>query len=111
MNTVLRPCVACGLLFAGATAATSLPVTNIPYKGGAQMLTDVVGGQLDVGVIDFGGTIELLKGPRLRVLAITGDKREPKFSDISTMKALGESQLREYGRLKRVADLAGIKPE
>jgi tripartite-type tricarboxylate transporter receptor subunit TctC len=54
------------------------------------MLTDVVGGQLDVGTIDFSGTIELMKGGRIRVLAI---------------------QLREYQRFKRVADAAGIKPE
>lgn len=158
------------LVAAWLGTASGLPVTHIPYKGGAQMLTDVVGGQLDVGVIDFGGTIELMKGGRLRVLAITGDKREPKFPDIPTMKEsgfadfetwvwsaffvradtpndivdklagyvhramtseegrawqaaqvsaplmmgpkeLGEFQLREYNRFKRVAELAGIKPE
>ena len=150
--------------------ASGLPVTHIPYKGGAQMLTDVVGGQLDVGVIDFTGTIELLKGGRVRVLAITADKRDARYPDIPTMKEsgfadfetsvwsaffvraetptdvveklaaamfkifqsdagkayhaslpsqammmgpkeLGEFQLREYTRFKKVADLAGIKPE
>jgi tripartite-type tricarboxylate transporter receptor subunit TctC len=158
------------LVAAWLGTASNLPVTHIPYKGGAQMLTDVVGGQLDVGVIDFGGTIELMKGGRLRVLAITGDKREPKYPDIPTMKEsgfaefetwvwsaffvraetpddvvdalaafvhramtsdegrawqaaqvsaplmmgpkeLGAFQLREYQRFKRVADLAGIRPE
>lgn len=69
--------------------AAGLPVTHIPYKGGAQMLTDVVGGQLEVGVIDFTGTTELMKGGRIRVLAITGDKRDPKFPDIPTMKESG----------------------
>jgi tripartite-type tricarboxylate transporter receptor subunit TctC len=158
------------LVAAWLGTASGLPVTHIPYKGGAQMLTDVVGGQLEVGVIDFGGTLELMKGGRLRVLAITGDKREPKFPDIPTMKEsgfaefetwvwsaffvradtpdeivdklaaavhkamtseegrayqatlpsaplmmgpreLGEFQLREYKRFKRVAELAGIAPE
>lgn len=69
--------------------AAGLPVTHIPYKGGAQMLTDVVGGQLDVGVIDFTGTTELMKGGRIRVLAITGDRRDPKYPDIPTMKESG----------------------
>ena len=150
--------------------ASGLPVTHIPYKGGAQMLTDVIGGSLEVGVIDFTGTIELLKGGKLRVLAITAPARDAKFPDIPTMKesgfadfetavwsaffmraetpddvveklaaaiqkimvsdagkayhaslpsqpmnmgpkALGEFQLREYQRFKRVADTAGIKPE
>jgi len=77
------------LVAAWLGTASGVPVTHIPYKGGAQMLTDVVGGQLEVGVIDFGGTLELMKGGRLRVLAITGDKRDPKFADIPTMKESG----------------------
>ncbi|MBC7955362.1 MAG: tripartite tricarboxylate transporter substrate binding protein [Cytophagales bacterium] len=158
------------LVAAWLGTASGLPVTHIPYKGGAQMLTDVVGGQVEVGVIDFTGTIELMKGGRVRVLAITADKRDPKYPDIPTMKEsgfaefetgvwsaffvraetpddvveklaaamhkamnseagrayqatlpsapltmgpkeLGEFQLREYQRFKRVADLAGIQPE
>ena len=158
------------LIAAWLGTASGLRVDHSPYKGGAQMLTDVVGGQLEVGVIDFTGTIELLKGGRLRVLAITADKRDAMFPDIPTMKesgfadfetsvwsaffvrgetpddvveklaaaihkvmnsevgkayhaslpsapmmmgpkALGEFQRREYERFKRVAELAGIKPE
>jgi tripartite-type tricarboxylate transporter receptor subunit TctC len=158
------------LVAAWLGTASNTPVTHIPYKGGAQMLTDVVGGQLEAGVIDFGGTIELMKGGRLRVLAITGDKREPKYPDIPLMKEsgfpefetwvwsaffvraetpddvvdklaaavrkammsdegrayqatlpsapllmgpkeLGDFQLREFKRFKRVAELAGISPE
>ncbi len=77
------------LVAAWLGTASGLPVTHIPYKGGAQMLTDVVGGQLEVGVIDFTGTIELMKGGRLRVLAITADKRDPGYADIPTMKESG----------------------
>ena len=153
--------------------ASGLAVTHIPYKGGAQMLTDVIGGALEVGVIDFTGTIELMKGGKLRVLAITSPQRDPGFPAIPTMKesglsglsdfetsvwsaffmraetpddvveklaaaiqkimgsdagkayhtslpsqpmmmgpkALGDFQLREYQRFKRVADAAGIHPE
>lgn len=158
------------LVAAWLGTASGVPVTHIPYKGGAQMLTDVVGGQVEVGVIDFTGTLELVKGGRIRILAITADKREPKFPEVPTMKEsgfpdfetsvwsaffvraetpddvvdklaaamhkamtseagrayqatlpsapltmgpkeLGEFQLREYQRFKRVADLAGIRPE
>lgn len=77
------------LVAAWLGSASGLAVNHIPYKGGAQMLTDVVGGQLEVGVIDFTGTVELMKGGRLRVLAITADKRDPKFPDIPTMKESG----------------------
>lgn len=76
--------------------ATGLPVTHIPYKGGAQMLTDVIGGALDVGVIDFTGTIELMKGGKLRVLAITAAQRDPGFPAIATMKESGLPGLGDF---------------
>ena len=77
------------LVAAWLGTASGLPVTHIPYKGGAQMLTDVVGNQLEVGVIDFTGTIQLMQGGRLRVLAITAPTRDPKYPDIPTMKESG----------------------
>ncbi len=77
------------LIAAWLGSASGLAVDHIPYKGGAQMLTDVVGGQLEVGVIDFTGTVELLKAGRVRVLAITAGQRDAKFPDIPTMKESG----------------------
>ena len=77
------------LVAAWLGSASGLAVDHIPYKGGAQMLIDVVGGQLDVGVIDFTGTVELMKGGRVRVLAITSGQRDAKFPDIPTMKESG----------------------
>jgi tripartite-type tricarboxylate transporter receptor subunit TctC len=77
------------LVAAWLGTASGLPVTHIPYKGGAQMLTDVIGGALDVGTIDFTGTIELMKGGKLRVLAITAAQRDPGFPNIPTMKESG----------------------
>ena len=77
------------LVAAWLGSASGLAVDHIPYKGGAQMLTDVVGGQLEVGVIDFTGTVELLKAGRVRVLAITAGQRDAKFPDIPTMKESG----------------------
>ena len=77
------------LIAAWLGSASNLPVDHIPYKGGAQMLIDVVGGQLEVAVIDFTGTVELLKAGRVRVLAITAGQRDAKFPDIPTMKESG----------------------
>ena len=77
------------LVAAWLGTTSGLPVTHIPYKGGAQMLTDVIGGALEVGVIDFTGTIALMKGGKLRVLAITAAQRDPGFPAIPTMKESG----------------------
>ena len=77
------------LVAAWLGTTSGLPVTHIPYKGGAQMLTDVIGGALEVSVIDFTGTIALMKGGKLRVLAITAAQRDPGFPAIPTMKESG----------------------
>lgn len=76
--------------------AGGVPVTHVPYKGGSQMLTDVIGGQVDVGVIDFSGVAPLLKEGRLRALAITGDKRHPSYPDVPTMKESGYADFETY---------------
>lgn len=62
-----------------------VPITHVYYKGGAQMITDIVGGSLEVAAMDFGGIAPQLKDGRVRVLAITSDKRRPAFPDIPTM--------------------------
>jgi len=76
--------------------AGGVPITPVPYKGGAQMVTDVIGGQLDTGVNDFGGVAAMIKEGRLRALAITGDKRDPKFPEIPTMKESGFPDFETY---------------
>jgi len=51
---------------------TMLPV---PYKGAAQVVTDLIGGQIDVGFINIGGAMSFIDGGKLRVLAVTTTKR------------------------------------
>lgn len=87
-----------GYMLVGAWLGTAagVPVNHVPYKGGVQMQTDVVGGQLDIAVNDFGGVVPLLKEGRLRVLAITSDKRDPMFPNIPTMKESGFPDFETY---------------
>ena len=69
--------------------AAGVGMTHVPYKGGAQMVNDVMAGDLDFGANDFGGLLALLKEKRVRVLAITADRRHPAYPDIPTMKESG----------------------
>jgi tripartite-type tricarboxylate transporter receptor subunit TctC len=62
---------------------------HIPYKGGAQCYTDVVGGQLDMAVAELAGTLELIKTGKLRALATTGETRHPSLPDVPTVKESG----------------------
>ena len=57
---------------------------HITYKGGAQIFTDLMGDQLDVGIADLGGAAALLKGGKLKAIAVSGEKRHPDFPAVPT---------------------------
>ena len=84
------------LVAAWLGTAGGVPVNHVPYKGGAQMVTDVIGKQIDIGVIDFSGAAPYLSSGKLRVLAITAGTRDSKFPDIPTMKESGFPDFETY---------------
>lgn len=84
------------LVAAWLGTAGGVQVNHVPYKGGAQMVTDVIGKQIDVGVIDFSGATPYMTNGKLRVLAITSGARDAKFPDIPTMKESGFPDFETY---------------
>ncbi len=64
----------------------SLQMTHIPYKGPAQAITDLLGGRLDM-VLTASAT-ELVKAGKVRVLAVTSEKRVPMYPDIPTLEEI-----------------------
>jgi tripartite-type tricarboxylate transporter receptor subunit TctC len=66
--------------------AAGLDILQIPYKGSAPALTDVVSGQVDV-MID-GAATPLVKAGKLDLLAVTAD-RSPAFPDTPTLSESG----------------------
>jgi len=61
----------------------------IPYKGGAPLLTDLMGNSISAGVDALGGFIEPHRTGRIRVLAVTGAKRSPQLPNVPTFAELG----------------------
>ncbi len=66
-----------------------LDATHIAYKGGAQAVTDVVGGQVDSIIIDLGSTRTQITSGRMRALGLFLDKRMPQLPDVPTMEEAG----------------------
>jgi tripartite-type tricarboxylate transporter receptor subunit TctC len=66
-----------------------LKVTHIPYRGGAQGITDVVGGHIDM----FYGGVAVAKsaidGGSVKALAVTGDTRSAALPNVPTFKEAG----------------------
>lgn len=65
-----------------------IDATFVPYRGLALALTDVAGGQADVGFADF-GSLPLIRDGRLRALAVAAPKRSPHLPDVPTLRELG----------------------
>ncbi len=70
-------------------AAAKLDVTHIPYKGSAPALTDVVGGQVTYMLDSMPSSISLVKGGKLRALAVTSAQRVEALPDVPTFAELG----------------------
>jgi len=73
--------------------AAGIRLQHVPYKGSAQALTDLMGGQMDLYVSSIPTAISHLKGGRMRALAVTSDKRSPQLPQVPTV---GESGVKGF---------------
>lgn len=67
----------------------AVDMVHIPYKGNAQALTDVMGGQIS---LYFGGILAAqphVRTGRLRALAVTGSRRSPAVPELPTVAEAG----------------------
>jgi tripartite-type tricarboxylate transporter receptor subunit TctC len=75
-------------------------LTQVPYKGNAPALTDLLGGHVDIMFSPLPGAVGLVRDGKVRALAVTGRARTPLFADLPTIAEAGlpgyESEL-HYG--------------
>jgi tripartite-type tricarboxylate transporter receptor subunit TctC len=60
-------------------------ITHIPYRGTAPAVTDLMGGQVDVGFLPIHVALPQIKAGRLVPLAIGSDKRHPLLPQVPTL--------------------------
>jgi len=61
----------------------------IPYKGGAQAITDVIGGQAEVLFNGMLATYPHVKSGKLKILAVSSAERMPSIPDVPTVAESG----------------------
>jgi tripartite-type tricarboxylate transporter receptor subunit TctC len=64
-------------------------LTHVPYKGGGQAITDLVGGQIQIGSLGSSPLIPYYKAGRVRLLAQSTAKRAPSLPDVPTYEEAG----------------------
>ncbi|MFN3861932.1 MAG: Bug family tripartite tricarboxylate transporter substrate binding protein [Roseateles sp.] len=69
---------------------------HIPYKGGAPVMTDLLGNQLDASFMNINTALPQIKAGKLRALAITSAQRSPVQPDVPTMEELGIKGVQVY---------------
>lgn len=66
-------------------AKTQTYVMHIPYRGSAQQLTDILGGQIDMAPLTAIAAAQHVRSGKLVPLAITGDRRSPVLPGVPSL--------------------------
>ena len=62
-----------------------IEMTHVPYRGGAPMMTDLIGGQIQVAFDVLTGALSHIKSGDIRALAMAGAKRYEGLPDVLTI--------------------------
>lgn len=80
-----------------------IDMTQVAYKGGGPLMTDVIGGHIPVGVTSLATSLQHYKSGKLRVLGVGSAKRSGAMPDVPTV---GEAGLPGYEALSWYGMLA-----
>jgi len=69
--------------------AAGVKLVPVPYKGGGPLSTDVMGGQVELGMASTAATANHVRGGKMRALVLTGEKRSHTMPDVPTLKEQG----------------------
>ena len=69
--------------------ATGAPIVHIPYKGSAQALTDLVGGQIQLSFDTTSSAMSFIKSGKVKVLATMTTKRVGEIPEVPTLAESG----------------------
>jgi tripartite-type tricarboxylate transporter receptor subunit TctC len=76
---------------------TGIDVVHVPYKGSAPLITDLLGGQVTSAFVDSASIAPHLKSGKLRVLGVTGTRRNRLVPEVPTMAEQGFKDFEPVG--------------
>jgi tripartite-type tricarboxylate transporter receptor subunit TctC len=74
-------------------STSKVDIRYVPYKGGAQAITEVLGGHIEAIALDLAPLMAFVKSGKLRGLAITSQKRSSELPALPTMIEQGMPEM------------------
>lgn len=93
-------------------AEAKVDMVHIPYKGAAPAVTDLIGGQVQMGIFDVPILLGHIRAGKLKALAITSAKRAQTLPDVPTTAELGYPNVTSdnwYGLVAPAATPADVR--
>ena len=69
--------------------SAGVDLVHVPYKGAGPVMTDVIGGHVPVAFVTLAAALPQLRAGKLKLLAITSDRRWSALPDVPTMSEAG----------------------
>jgi tripartite-type tricarboxylate transporter receptor subunit TctC len=63
-------------------------ITHVPYKGTAPALADLLGGQVDMMLVEISSVLPHIRTGKLRALGVGGDKRNPLLPEVPPVSGM-----------------------
>ncbi len=98
------------LVMRAISKRTGVPITTVPFTGGADAVTALAGGHLTIGGGHPSEVWPHIKSGRFRPVGVALDKRDSILPDIPTLKEQGIN-VSTWGSVKGVATPNGTPPE
>jgi tripartite-type tricarboxylate transporter receptor subunit TctC len=69
---------------------------HVPYKGGSAAHLDIIAGNADVSFQNLGSITQHVKAGKMKLLAVTGDRRDPSVPTVPTLTESGVPGIEVY---------------
>lgn len=73
----------------GMGRTVGVPLRPVAYKGGAPLVTDLVGGHVPLATDALASQLELYRAGKIRILAVSGTHRNAALPDVPTVREEG----------------------
>src|SRR3954447_18496436 len=69
--------------------AAGIEATHVPYRGGSEVITDIIGGRIDFYFCPLATALPLIRENRVRALVVSTRKRAVELPDVPTPQEAG----------------------